>query len=111
MTWCSGLGLQGTTSHIPALVIHLPFSGAQLPVSPVKGSRTQFLHSLVTDLQSRFASGTWIDEKGLEPWLEVSSCSCERVFSFMTQSDYGQNVGARTALNLWGRGVVLGREL
>ena len=30
----------------------------------------------------------------LKEWVEASSCSCERVFSFMTQSDFGQPVGA-----------------
>ena len=32
-----------------------------------------------------------MDTEGLELWVEASSCSCERVFSFVTASDCGQS--------------------
>ena len=59
-------------------------------ISPVRGSRACFLNTLISDLQSRFAEGNWVNPDSLPDFAEASSCSCERVFSYMTQADAGQ---------------------
>ena len=41
---------------------------------------------------SRSASlGVWVQQEGLPDWIEALSCSCERVFSFVTSHDHGQS--------------------
>ena len=52
--------------------------------SPVRGSRLHFLRALVADLEKRFSEGEWVQAEGVEEWVEASSCSCERVFSYVT---------------------------
>ena len=59
-------------------------------ISPVRGSRACFLNALIADLQSRFAQGNWVNPDSLPDFAQASSCSCERVFSYMTQADAGQ---------------------
>ena len=49
-----------------------------------------FLNALISDLQARFAEGNWVKTDGLPNFAEASSCSCERVFKYMTQADAGQ---------------------
>lgn len=55
----------------------------------IRGSRVVFLNALVKDIQLRFGQGEWVDENVPE-WVERSSCSCERLFSFVGSSDHGQ---------------------
>ena len=33
----------------------------------------------------------WVQQEGVPDWIEASSCSCERVFSFVTSHDHGQS--------------------
>ena len=68
--------------------------GVELAISPVRGSRASFLQALASDLQRRFAPGDWVQEDGVPDWVEASSCCCERVFSFDTQTDGGQPTGS-----------------
>ena len=60
-------------------------------VSPIQVARTHFLTSLISDLQERFARGVWVQQEGLLDWIEASSCSCQRVFPFVTFHDHGQS--------------------
>ena len=59
-------------------------------ISPVRGSWVCFLNTLISGLQSRFAEGNWVNLDSLPDFAEASCCSCERVFSYMTQADAGQ---------------------
>uniref|UniRef100_A0A7S1HSV8 Uncharacterized protein n=1 Tax=Eutreptiella gymnastica TaxID=73025 RepID=A0A7S1HSV8_9EUGL len=59
-------------------------------VSPIRGSRIIFLQLLISDLQTRFREGEWVDSAVPER-VEASSCSCERVFSYMVASEFAQN--------------------
>lgn len=55
-----------------------------------------FLRALVNDLQHRFIDNQWGGEN-LPEWLEGSSCSCERVFSYMAASDHAQPTAIMSA--------------
>ena len=70
--------------------------------SPVRGSRLHFLRALVADLEKRFSEGEWVQAEGVEEWVEASSCSCERVFSYVTACDRGQTT-ERMCETLWVR--------
>ena len=59
-------------------------------ISPMRGSRINFLPLLISDLQARFRSGEWADTD-VPDWVEASSCSCVRVFSYMLACDFGQS--------------------
>ena len=68
---------------------HLGYDPA---VSPIQGARAHFLTSPILDLQERFARGVWVQQEGLPlDWIEASSCSCERVFPFVTSHNHGQS--------------------
>ena len=60
--------------------------------SPIQGARAHFLTPLILDLQERFVGGVWVQQKGLPDWIEASSCSCERVFSFVTSHGHNQSM-------------------
>lgn len=76
--------------------------GLDPAISPYRGSRIRFLQNLISDLQFRFSEGQWVDSNLTEDWIEASSCSCKRVFSFMSQSDFGQST-ERMNESLWVR--------
>ena len=57
--------------------------------SLIKGSRIKFLRTLVEDVQASFHDFEWVRGVLVESWAEASSCSCERVFSYMTAMTYG----------------------
>lgn len=48
-----------------------------------------------------YLNQAWGEEEW-EEWPEASSCSCERVFSYITASDYGQPTNIMTE-TLWVR--------
>ena len=54
------------------------------------------------DLEKRFSEGEWVQAEGVEEWVEASSCSCERVFSYVTACDRGQTT-ERMCETLWVR--------
>ena len=70
--------------------------------SRIKGSRTKFLRSLIEDVQTRFNGTHWDGSATVEDWVEESSCSRERVFSYVTATDFGQNT-ERMCETLWVR--------
>ena len=70
--------------------------------SPIKGSRMTFLCTLIEDMQTRFNGFEWVGGVPVESWVEASSCSCERVFSYVRATDYGQST-ERMCETLWAR--------
>ena len=70
--------------------------------SLIKGSRMKFLRSLMEDVQTRFNGTQWDGSATVEDWVEASSCSCERVFSYVTATDFGENT-ERICEMLWVR--------
>ena len=50
--------------------------GADVGSSLIKGSRMNFLRSLIEDVQARFNGTQWDGSATVEDWVEVSSCSC-----------------------------------
>ena len=70
--------------------------------SLIKGSRMKFLRSLIEYVQTRFKGTAWDGSATLEDWVEASSCSCERVFSYVTATDFGQSTD-RMCETLWVR--------
>ena len=76
--------------------------GVDVGSSLIKGSRMKFLRSLIEDVQTRF-NGTESDGSAtVEDWVEASSCSCERVFSYVTATDFCQST-ERMCETLWVR--------
>ena len=69
--------------------------------SSIKGLRSTFLHALVLDLQARFKEGEWVQAE-VEDWVCATSASCERIFSMVTQCDFGQKT-ERMCEALWVR--------
>ena len=76
--------------------------GVDVGSSIIKGSRMKFLRSLIEDVQTRFKPAEWDGSANLEDWVEASSCSCERVFSYVTATDFGQTT-ERMCETLWVR--------
>ena len=74
--------------------------GVEVGSSPIKGSRMKFLRSLIEDVQTRFNGTQWGGSATVEDWVEASSCSCERVFSYVTATDFGQST-ERMCETLW----------
>ena len=64
--------------------------GVDVGSSVIKGSRMKFLRSLIEDVQTRFKRAEWDGSANLEDWVEASSCLCERLFSYVTATDFGQ---------------------
>ena len=65
--------------------------GVEVGSSLIKGSRVKFLHALIEDVQTHFNGSEWVGSAMAEDWVEASSCSCERVFSYVTATDFGQS--------------------
>ena len=76
--------------------------GVDVGSSLIKGSRMKFLRSLTEDVQTRFKGTEWDGSANLEDWVEASSCSCERVFSYVMATDFGQTT-ERMCETLWVR--------
>ena len=76
--------------------------GVDVGSSIIKGSRMKFLRSLIEDVQTRFKRAEWDGSANLEDWIEASSCSCERLFSYVTATDFGQTT-ERMCETLWVR--------
>ena len=76
--------------------------GVEVGSSLIKGSRMKFLRSLIEDVQTRFNGTQWDGSATVEDWVEASSCSCERVFSYVTATDFGQST-ERMCETLWVR--------
>ena len=74
--------------------------GIDVGSSLIKGSRMKFLRSLIDDVQTRFNGTQWDSSATMEDWVEASSCSCERVFSYVTATDFGQST-ERMCETLW----------
>ena len=51
----------------------------------------KFLCSFIEDVQTCFNGTQWDGSATVEVWVEASSCSCERVFSYMTAAGFGQS--------------------
>ena len=65
--------------------------GVEVGSSPIKDSRMKFLHTLIEDVQMPFNEFEWASGVPVESWVETSSCSCDRVFSYVTAADYDHN--------------------
>ena len=76
--------------------------GVDVGSSVIKGSRMKFLRRLIEDVQTRFKRAEWDGSANLEDWVEASSRSCERVFSYVTATDFGQTT-ERMFETLWVR--------
>ena len=76
--------------------------GVEVGSSPIQGSRIKFLRTLIEELQKRFHESEWGGGVAPESWVEASSCSCERVFSDVTATDFGQSTD-RMCETLWVR--------
>ena len=63
--------------------------GVEVGSSAIKGSRMKFLRTLIEDVQTRCHVSQWVDSATVEDLVEASSCSCERVFSYVTGTDFG----------------------
>ena len=74
--------------------------GVEVGSGLIKGSRLKFLRALIEDVQPRFNGSQWVGSAMVEDWVEASSCSCERVFSYMTATDFGQST-ERMCETLW----------
>ena len=66
--------------------------GVEVGSSPIQGSRIKFIRTLMEDMQKRFNEFEWGGGVAVESWVEASSCSCERVFSYVTATDFGQSM-------------------
>ena len=62
----------------------------------------KFLRSLIEDVQTQFKVTEWDGSAKVEDSVEASSCSCERVFSYVTATDFGQST-ERMCETLWVR--------
>ena len=60
----------------------------------------KFLRSLIQDVQTRFRGTEWDGSAKLEDWVEARLCSCQRVFSYVTATDFGQST-QRMCETLW----------
>ena len=76
--------------------------GVEVGSSPIKGSWMKFLRSLIQGVRTRFNGTRWGGSATVEDWVEASSCSCERVFSYVTVADFGQST-ERMCETLWVR--------
>ena len=65
--------------------------GVEVGSSLIKGGRMKFLHTLIKDVQTSFHGSQWVGSAMVEDWVEASSCSCERVVSYVTATDFGQS--------------------
>ena len=65
--------------------------GVEVGSNPIRGSRTKFLCTLIEDVRKRFNESKWGVGVAVESWVAASSCSCERVFSYVNATDFGQS--------------------
>ena len=65
--------------------------GVEVGSSLIKGIRVKFLRALIDHVQTRFNRSQWVRSAMAEDWVEASSCLCERVFSHVTATDFGQS--------------------
>ena len=65
--------------------------GVHVGSSLINCSRIKFPRSLIEDVQTRFKRTEWDGSATVEDWAKASSCSCERVFSYVTATDFGQS--------------------
>ena len=70
--------------------------------SPIKGNLLKFLRTLVEYVRAYFNVFEWVGDVPKESWVEASSCLCERVFSHVTATVYGQSM-ERMCETLWVR--------
>ena len=91
---------QGTLSRCPYPGWEEGF-GVEVGSSPIQGSRIKFLCTVIEDVQKRFNESEWGGGVA-ESWVEASSCSCERVFSYVTATDFGHST-ERMCETLWVR--------
>ena len=59
--------------------------------SSIKRSRIMSRRSLIEDLQKLFKESQWVGSAIVEDWVAASSCLCERVFSYVRATNFGQN--------------------
>ena len=76
--------------------------GVEVESSLIKVSLMNFLCTLSEDVQTRFNGTEWHGTATVKDWVEASSCSCERLFSYVTATDFGHNTG-RMCETLWVR--------
>ena len=76
--------------------------GVEVGSSPIQGSRIEFLRTPIEDVQKRFNESEWGGGVAVETWVEASSCCCERVFSYVTATNFGQST-ERMCETLWVR--------
>ena len=50
-----------------------------------------FLWALSEDAQKCFNESPWVGGVHVESWVEASPCLCERVFSYVTSTDFGHS--------------------
>ena len=50
----------------------------------------KFFRSLIEDVQTHFNGTLWDGNAAVEDWDEARSCLCERVFSYVTATNFGQ---------------------
>ena len=65
--------------------------GVEVGSSLNKGGRITFLRTLMEDVQTRFNELEWVGGVPMESWVEANSFSCERVFSYVTATNFGQS--------------------
>ena len=65
--------------------------GVEVGSNSIKRSRMKFFRSLIEDVQTRFNGTWWGGSATVEDWVEASSCSCERMFSYVTATEFGQS--------------------
>ena len=76
--------------------------GVEIGSSPIQGSWIKFLPTLIEDVQKRYNKSERVGGVAVESWVEASSCSCERVFVYVTATDFGQST-ERMCETLWVR--------
>ena len=76
--------------------------GVEVGSSPIKGSQIKFLCTLIDDAQTRFNISQLVCSATVEDSVEASSCSCERVMSYVMATPFGQSTERRYE-TLWVR--------
>ena len=64
----------------------------------------KFLRAVIEDVQSRFNESRYIGRVPLESWGDASSCSCERMFSYVTATNHGHSTERMYGM-LWVSGI------
>ena len=74
--------------------------GVEVGSSPIKASQIMFLRTLIEHVQKHFNESQWVGGVQVESWVAASSFSCERVFSYVTATKFGQSM-ERMCETLW----------